>query len=89
MVESAKKFAELIFGGVALSSKGKQGVVEDLTKLIESRDRSTAVETIRAHNYSYIGPSGRDSESHKPGHYYCLCGWEGPDRDSYWKHLSV
>jgi hypothetical protein len=36
------------------------------------------------HNYGYHNPE----QSHKPGHYFCLCGWEGPDRRSYWTHLA-
>lgn len=45
---------------------------------------SKLMEFVRAHNYGYLNPS----EEGKPGHYWCLCGWEGPDRSSYWKHLD-
>lgn len=35
------------------------------------------------HNYAYQNPFGEL----KAGYYWCLCGWQGPDRASYWKHL--
>lgn len=47
------------------------------------------IELMKAHNYFYMEP-WFDKESglkKKAGFYYCLCGWEGPDRSSYWKHL--
>lgn len=40
---------------------------------------------LREHNYAYQEPF----EDMKAGFYYCLCGWQGPDRLSYWKHLEA
>lgn len=44
----------------------------------------TPEQVLREHNYFYSEPLGEL----KTGHYYCLCGWEGTDRNSYWKHLE-
>lgn len=43
------------------------------------------VKLVATHNYQYSNPHGE----YKVGYYWCLCGWEGPDRDSYWKHLAA
>ena len=43
-----------------------------------------ALAILREHNYQYKEPFGEL----KAGFYWCLCGWEGPDRSSYWKHLE-
>ena len=51
--------------------------------------RQARLEERRNHNYFYMNPSGTDAETHKAGFYYCLCGWEGPDRDSYWNHVAL
>ena len=39
----------------------------------------------RKHNFVYTNTCERGS----PGFYFCLCGWEGPDRASYWEHVVI
>jgi hypothetical protein len=48
-----------------------------------ARKEQSVFGILKEHNYFYQEPYG----DRKTGFYYCLCGWEGPDRDSYWKHL--
>jgi hypothetical protein len=66
-----------------LAAQPSRGVsdttVEDRTSM------ASAPEILKAHNYFYQDPYG----DMKKGFYYCLCGWEGPDRSSYWKHLPA
>ena len=50
-----------------------------------SSEKDAPADVLREHNYSYQEPFGEM----RAGYYWCLCGWQGPDRASYWKHLPT